>query len=305
MRSIGDIQQRNAHLQAQLDFFRREKQDDGSREADTVAEFRPFSTEVEAAMILDNMKTLVLESYSGDLDPKDHLLYFNTKMVISAASDAVKCRMFPSTFKSTAMAWFTTLPRGSISNFRDFSSKFLGQFSANKVQQVTINDLYNIRQQEGESLKKLMARYSTTSMKVEDVETRSCALTFKNGLLPGKLNSKLSRKPAQSMAEVRARASTYIQDEEDDAFKRKRAKIEKDGMSVKHSRKDRYGGERGDGNRRKEEKAKTTVKPTRKQLYPPREDYERRRPWLSQGYQRREEMDMVLNTRSEGAKGQA
>ncbi|XP_057445482.1 uncharacterized protein LOC130737673 [Lotus japonicus] len=296
MRSIDDIQQWNAHLQAQLDFFRREQQDDCAREADTVAKFRPFSAEVEAVAIPNNMKILVLDSNSGDSDPKDHLLYFNTKMVISTASDAVKCRMFPSTFKSTAMTWFTTFMRGSISNFRDFSSKFLVQFSANKVQQVTINDLHNIRQQGAESLKKFMARYNTASVKVEVIESCSCALAFKNGLLPGKLNSKLSRKPAQSMAEVRARASTYILDEEDDAFKRKRARMERDGISVKHSRKDKYSRERGEGSRRKEEKGKAAAKPTREQLYPPREDYERRRPWQSHGHHRREEIDMVLNT---------
>ncbi|XP_057444406.1 uncharacterized protein LOC130736611 [Lotus japonicus] len=243
------------------------------------------------------MQMLVLDSYGGDSDPKDHLLYFNTKMVISVASDVVKCRMFPSTFKSTAMAWFTTLPRGSISNFCDFSSKFLGQFSANKIQQGTINERYNIRQREGESLKKYMACYSAASVKVEDEEPRTCALAFKNGLLPGSLNNKLSRKPARSMAEMLSRASTYILDEEDDAFKRKRARMEKDRAPTKHSGKDKYSSERGEGSWCKEEKGKLAAKPTREQLYPLREDYERRRPWQSQRYpHRRDEADMVLNT---------
>lgn len=85
MRIIGDIQQWNDHLQGQLDFFRWEEQDDGVRETDTVAEFRPFSSEVENVAIPNNMKTLVQDSYSGDTYPKDHLLYFNTKMVIIAA----------------------------------------------------------------------------------------------------------------------------------------------------------------------------------------------------------------------------
>ncbi|XP_057432403.1 uncharacterized protein LOC130725168 [Lotus japonicus] len=148
-------------------------------------------------------------------------------MVICAASDAVKCRMFPATFKGTAMAWFTTLPRGSITNFRDFSSKFLVQFSASKTKQVTIEDLYNVRQSESETLKQYVKRFCAASVKIEGSEPNACA--FKNGLQPGKLNSKLSRKPARSMAEIRARANTYILDEEDDAFKRRRAKVEKDG----------------------------------------------------------------------------
>lgn len=98
-----------------------------------MVEFRPFSAAIENVAILEHMKSLVLDSYSGNTDPKDHLLYFNTKMVIGVASDVVKCRMFPSTFKSTTMAWFTTLSPGSVSNFRDFSSKFMVQFSANQI----------------------------------------------------------------------------------------------------------------------------------------------------------------------------
>ncbi|XP_057444346.1 uncharacterized protein LOC130736544 [Lotus japonicus] len=180
-------------------------------------------------VILDNMKNLVLETYSGKTDTKDHLLYFNTKMVISSASDAVKCRMFLSTFKGTAMAWFTTLSQGSITNFRDFSSKFLVQLSASKIKQVTIDDLYNVRQSEGETLKQYVRQFSAASVKIEESEPHACARAFKNGLQPGKLNSKLSHKPARSMVEVRARANTYILDEEDDAFKRKRTKMEKDG----------------------------------------------------------------------------
>ncbi|XP_057435958.1 uncharacterized protein LOC130728477 [Lotus japonicus] len=175
------------------------------------------------------MKNIVLETYSGKADSKEHLLYFNTKMVINVASDAVKCKMFPTTFKGTAMAWFTTLPRGSITNFRDFSSKFLVQFSASKTKYVTIEDLYNVRQSEGETLKQYVKRFNAASVKIEESEPNACARAFKNELQPGKINSKLSRKPAKSMAEVRARANTYILDEEDGAFKRRRAKVEKDG----------------------------------------------------------------------------
>ncbi|XP_057432311.1 uncharacterized protein LOC130725071 [Lotus japonicus] len=173
------------------------------------------------------MRSLVLAAYSGQTDPKDHLLYFNMKIAISATSDAVKCRMFPSTFKDAAMAWFMTLPRGSIAMFRDFSSQFFIQFSTSKIEPVTIGDQYDVRQMERETLKQYVKRYINASVKIEESEPQACTRAFKNGLLPGKLNSKLSRKPARSMTEARARASAYILEEEDGAFKRKHVKAEK------------------------------------------------------------------------------
>ncbi|XP_057452441.1 uncharacterized protein LOC130744268 [Lotus japonicus] len=224
IRSVDDIRQRNNYFQEQLEYYRYEQQDEEERGAEAVAEFESFSAAMREVAIPDNMKNIFLETYSRKANPKEHLLYFNTKMVNSAGSDAVKCRMFPATFKGTAMAWFTTLPRGSITNFRDFSSKFLVQFFASKTKQVTIEDLYNVRQSEGETLKQYVKRFNAASVKIEESKPHACARAFKNRLQPGKLNRKLSRKPARSMAEIRVRANTYILDEEDDAFKRRRAK---------------------------------------------------------------------------------
>ncbi|XP_057444237.1 uncharacterized protein LOC130736418 [Lotus japonicus] len=261
VRNIDNIRQRNDYLQEQLDYYR--------------LEFEPFSAAVREVEIPDNMKNLVLETYNGKTDPKDHLLYFNTKKVISAASDAVKCRMFPSTFKGTAMAWFKTLPRGSITNFRYFSSKFLIQFSASKIKQVTIDDLYNVHQLERETLKQYVKRYNAASVKIEESEPQACARAFKNGLLPGMLNSKLSRKPARSMAKVGAGANTYILDEEDDAFKRRRAKTEKDDGQRDVSPAGRRGQEKGESSKRRDEKIKPSEKIAKDQLYLKKENFER------------------------------
>ncbi|XP_057452551.1 uncharacterized protein LOC130744375 [Lotus japonicus] len=216
-------------------------------------------------------------------------------MVISAASDAVKCRMFPSTFKGTTMAWFTTLPRGSITNFCDFSSKFLVQFSASKTKQVTIDDLYNVRQSEGETLKQYVKRFSVASIKIEESEPYACAHAFKNGLQPGKLNSKLSRKPARSMAEIRAQANTYILDEEDDAFKKKRAKMEKDGDQRDASSEGKQSKEKGEGSKRRDRKVKPGEKVVKEPLYPRKESFERRRLWHQADSRRREESGKSLS----------
>ncbi|XP_057447624.1 uncharacterized protein LOC130739366 [Lotus japonicus] len=193
------------------------------------------------------------------------------------------------------MAWFTTLPWGSIAKFRDFSSKFLVKFSASKIKHVTIDDLYNVRQLERETLKQYVKRYSAASVKIEELEPQACARAFKNGLLPGKLNNKLSRKPARSMTEVRARANTYILDEEDDAFKRRRAKTEKDGGQKDVSPAGKQGWEKGESSKRKDKKVKQPEKFAKEQLYPKKESFERRSPWLQADSRRREESGKSLS----------
>ncbi|XP_057447397.1 uncharacterized protein LOC130739180 [Lotus japonicus] len=193
------------------------------------------------------------------------------------------------------MAWFTTLPRGSITNFRDFSSKSLVQFSASKTKKVTIEDLDNVRQSEGETLKQYIKRFSATSVKIEESEPHACARAFKNGLQPWKLNSKLSRKPARSMAEIRTRANTNILDEEDDAFKRRRAKKDKDGEQGDASPKEKQSKERGKGSKKRDKKVRTGEKAVKEPLYPKRDNLERRRPWHQADPCRREEPGRSLN----------
>ncbi|XP_057423656.1 uncharacterized protein LOC130717449 [Lotus japonicus] len=133
-----------------------------------------------------------------------------------AVSDALKCRMLPSTFRGAAKEWFMNLPPGSIAKFCDFSSKLLDHFSAG-----TIEDLFDIRQEERETLKQYVKRYSAISARFEELQPRMCVCDFKGGLSRGEFYCELGRELACSMIETRAPAQNYILKEEIEAHKRK------------------------------------------------------------------------------------
>ncbi|XP_057418554.1 uncharacterized protein LOC130712753 [Lotus japonicus] len=90
------------------------------------------------------------------------------------------------------------------------------------------------------------------------------------------------------MAEIRTRANTYILDEEDDAFKRRRAEKEKDGEPGDASPEEKRNKERGEGSRKRDKKVRTGEKAAKEPLYPKRENFERRRPWHQADPRRRE-----------------
>ncbi|XP_057432568.1 uncharacterized protein LOC130725346 [Lotus japonicus] len=148
---------------------------------------------------------MALDAFSGDSDPMEHLRYFNTKMVIGGATDEVKCRLLPSTFKGMAMQWFIRQPPFSINNFTDLSTKFLTQFSANKTTKTTMFDLISIHQQPGEKLKTYMARFSKMAVQLEEDNLDVCLASFKNGLRAGDLNGDLTRRPERDMMDLHAR----------------------------------------------------------------------------------------------------
>ncbi|XP_057454049.1 uncharacterized protein LOC130745699 [Lotus japonicus] len=221
---LKTMQRANEALQTQVAELTRGKLDHQGSDRHTTAavvNFQPFSDEIVAEEIPEQVKTLVLDPYSGATDPKEHLVYFNTRMVIAGVNDAVKYKLLPSTFKKSAMMWFTTLPPGSIADFTEFSTRFLSQFSASRSEQATIAALLAVNQRENESIKSYMTRFNDLSVHLEDSVPSVCVATFKNGLREGPLNGNLTRHPATSMAEIRARARSYILEEEGNRQKQK------------------------------------------------------------------------------------
>ncbi|XP_057442703.1 uncharacterized protein LOC130734351 [Lotus japonicus] len=210
--TIQAVQRQNEHLQAQVEYLNQMRDlRRGQRvDAEDVVDFQPFAPVVAAVEIPEHLQTLTLDMYGGDTDPIDHLRYFNTKMVIGGATDVVKCRLLPSTFKGVAMTWFIKQPPYSISNFTDLSTKFLTQFSANQAQKATPADLFNIRQHAGERIKTYMSRFSRVSVQLEDASPDVCVAAFKNGLRCGSLNKDLTRRPAKDMMDLRARVQEFI-----------------------------------------------------------------------------------------------
>ncbi|XP_057452103.1 uncharacterized protein LOC130743904 [Lotus japonicus] len=232
----------NECLQEQLRYYHLRQWNQEEEKAAATTGTKPFSAEVREVIVPDGMTNLVLEAYDGQVSPKDHLSRFDAKMAKYAVSDAVKCMMLPSTFRGAAKEWFTNLPPGSIAKFRDFSSKFLDHFSAR-----TVEDLFDIRHEERETLKQYVKRYSAISARFEELQPRVCVCAFKGGLARGEFYCELSRELACSMVEVCARARDYILKEEIEVHERKGERAAKVSLTRKRiqdkeaSREQRFG----------------------------------------------------------------
>src|ERR1044072_5327850 len=120
------LRQQNEELQTQVNNLVQENQlRDGISVQPDRPTFQPFSQEIEALPIPDNLNTLKIDTYDGTTDPVDHLASFNTKMLVYRVNDQLKCKLFPPTLKKTANVWFGSLPPWSIINFQDFSARFI------------------------------------------------------------------------------------------------------------------------------------------------------------------------------------
>jgi len=69
-----------------------------------------------------------LELYDRTIDPQEHLMMFNSLMLLSGGIDPIVCHAFPSTLKKSSILWFSTLKLGSINDFFELTTRFLTHF---------------------------------------------------------------------------------------------------------------------------------------------------------------------------------
>ncbi|RDY04072.1 hypothetical protein CR513_12283, partial [Mucuna pruriens] len=63
------------------------------------------------------------------------------------------------------MHWLATLPPRSVRSFNDLAASFTSQFAANKTKRLEVVDLFNIKQNKGETLKSYLARFNSHRLK--------------------------------------------------------------------------------------------------------------------------------------------
>lgn len=89
-------------------------------------------------------------------------------MYIRGGDDVVSYKAFLDRLRGLAMQWFLSLPPKSIFNFQELARKFESQFEASKSKRLEVVDLFEIKQQKGETLKKYLTRFNIATLKVDN-----------------------------------------------------------------------------------------------------------------------------------------
>ncbi|CAJ2669315.1 unnamed protein product [Trifolium pratense] len=101
-----------------------------------------------------------LPAYDGLTDPDEHIASINATLNFLRVSGAIRCRIFPTTLRKGAMAWYHSLPPRSIVSWMDLSDQFRRHFTASRKQPKTEAVLDAIFQAENESLRSFIERFN-------------------------------------------------------------------------------------------------------------------------------------------------
>jgi len=166
------------------------------------------------------------DKYDGTTNPDNHMRVFMHQMMFHAVSDPIWCRVFSTSLTGEALEWFSELPAGSIDSFATLKARFSTQFAPLKPAILTVDNLVNIRQEDGESLRSYLDRYNRMLVKIKDLNNEIARHHFSYGLQPGVFADKISRKKPKTMEEMRERAAKFIQMEDMQEFRVKKREKE-------------------------------------------------------------------------------
>ncbi|GKV03520.1 hypothetical protein SLEP1_g15809 [Rubroshorea leprosula] len=155
-----------------------------------------------------------LETYDGTKDPDDHLHAFYFCMQVQNASDALMCKIFPSTLRGNARTWYYSLPPRSINSYTELTSAFATKFFSRRLIRKTTSKLMRVKQRDGESLKNFMSRFNDAVLEVNSFDQVVGITAVISGLSHERFRDSLLKHPANTFSEVNDRSLKFITVEE-------------------------------------------------------------------------------------------
>ncbi|GKV35987.1 hypothetical protein SLEP1_g44174 [Rubroshorea leprosula] len=162
---------------------------------------QPFHDDVTRR--LDSLEKLVLETYDGTNDLDDHLHAFYSCMRAQNASDALMCKIFPSTLRGNARTWYYSLPPRSINSYTKMASAFATKFSSIRLIRKTTSELMRVKQRDGESLKNFMSRFNDAVLEVNSFDQAVGITAVILGLSHERFRDSFLKHPANTFNEIK------------------------------------------------------------------------------------------------------
>ncbi|GKV15791.1 hypothetical protein SLEP1_g26542 [Rubroshorea leprosula] len=145
---------------------------------------------------IDKLKSPRSRQQALDLDSA------SLNLSITNATDAMMCKVFPTTLKSTAKRWYHKLPRHSIASYSELAILFLNKFASQREIKRTATELMQVHQKEGESLRDYMQWFNKSTLDIDNVPDTICLYALLHGLKPGRFLDDLLENPPKSWNEV-------------------------------------------------------------------------------------------------------
>ncbi|GKV01749.1 hypothetical protein SLEP1_g14280 [Rubroshorea leprosula] len=137
MRKNANLERQLRDVQKSIDKLKSPRSHQQTLDLDSA----PLNLSITVEPYQEGFKIPHLETYDGLGDPDEYLHTYQAIMRIQNANDAMMCKVFPVTLKSTAKRWYHKLPRHSIDSYSQLAKLFSNKFASQREIKCTATEL--------------------------------------------------------------------------------------------------------------------------------------------------------------------
>ncbi|XP_021757445.1 uncharacterized protein LOC110722485 [Chenopodium quinoa] len=153
-------------------------------------------------------------TYDDKGDPKRYIAAIESHMLLYTDTDAVWCKVFPTTLVGAASDWFTNLQPGSIGCFDALVELFTGQYISDIARQRTSGELMSVQQRKDGSLRDFVRRFNNEANTIPKLQQKIAVMALMNGLADSDFKKYMARKFFPNLGAAFNKAHEYIKSEE-------------------------------------------------------------------------------------------
>jgi hypothetical protein len=158
-----------------------------------------------------------LGTFDGTSDPNEHIENIDAMLTYCNVSGAIRCRLFPTTLRKTALAWYKSLPSESITSSKGLCKQFSRHFTASRSHPKTEVVLEAIIQRKDEPLRSYIERFMKEAVQVAIPDSMKKYLLERGILLRTDFAKSVGIDVPPTFDALLQRAQKYVQYEEREA----------------------------------------------------------------------------------------
>ncbi|GAU46466.1 hypothetical protein TSUD_402330 [Trifolium subterraneum] len=200
-----------------------------------------------------------LGKYDGLTDPDIHIQNIDAILNYQAVKGGIKCRIFPTTLVEGAMAWYRSLPQGSITSWKDLCKQFTSHFTASRKHPKTEANVEAVCQGPNETLRSYIKRFNKEVVQVDVTDDMKKYLMRKNLRDGTKFKEMVAIEKPATWDEILYKAQAYMQFEEEtmaDAMRYSRTEDNHPPREQGNKNGDKQNGDKQNGDRRGRDKSR-------------------------------------------------
>jgi hypothetical protein len=130
-------------------------------------------------LLPDKFKPLGITKYDAKQDPIQWLRCYALSIENAGSNSDTKCLYFPFCLDQAPLTWLESLDKHSINKWDQLKEQFTSNFAGAMGRSGTRMDLAMIKQEQGETLRKYMHRFSTSALPSSTSPTRRSSTSSK------------------------------------------------------------------------------------------------------------------------------